>query len=188
MPLVASEQRSPAWFDARKGVITASIAADCLGLGTKSRQWAWRTIKGVEPSTDNKYMEWGREFEARARRDYEVQTGNLVEETGFWIHESIPYLGASPDGLIDGDGCLELFCPHQIVTAVPLYKRIQALVQLMVTGRQWCDFFAWTHNGTFLQRIHRSGLPGLQRRLTEFYVAYVLGNQEPPRKARRKKR
>ena len=38
-----------------------------------------------------------------------------VEETGFYVHVEHPYIGASPDGLVQydchGPGLLEIKCP-----------------------------------------------------------------------------
>lgn len=188
MPEIVKSQRTQEWFMARAGRITASIAADCLGLGLNSRASAWRTILMTEPDKDSPAKFWGREHEDEARAEYEIQSGAFVNTTGFWVHPSLDWLGASPDGLIGDEGILEILCPKAPRQSVPLYKRIQALTQLIVTERQWCDFWAWHPDGCWGQRIYRSGLDGLLRRLTEFYTNYVLKGVEPERKKPRRKR
>ena len=45
-------------------------------------------------------MEYGVEEEPQARRAYVMATGSNVVETGMWINTEVPFLGASPDGLI----------------------------------------------------------------------------------------
>jgi putative phage-type endonuclease len=185
-----TDQRTDAWIEARKGKITASVAAGCLGLCPyTSRQEAWRRILGTSANGSNRHMAWGVEFEAKARETYECLTGNLVEETGFWVHPSIPWLGASPDGFIGFDGMLEVKCPSHCPDngMVPIHHRIQMLVQMACTGRQWCDYFVWTHEATFLRRVFPAGTDGIIRRLEAFYQTYVLTKAEPPRKKRKSK-
>lgn len=190
MPELCPNQRTEEWLEARKGKITASLAAGCLGLHPyMSAKKAWREIMGCDgPRLENRHMQWGIQFEAAARLDYEAEQGVFIETTGFWVHPLLPWLGASPDGLIGTDGLCEIKCPTNAPSAVPLHYRIQCLVQLAVTGRAWCDFYCWAANGErFLQRVHRAGIPGLLVRLEHFYRSYVLTNTEPPRKARKRR-
>ncbi len=190
MPQLISDQRTDEWLGARMGRITASLAAACLGLDShKSRAAAWREITGTGKQKQNRAMRWGQENEPKARAAYEVLTGNIVEETGFWVHPLYDWLGASPDGLIGDIGLLECKCPANLPPEVPVPHRIQCMVQLAVTGRLWCDYVAWVDDDHhFLQRIDRRGLAGLLHRLKQFYRAFVETGIEPPKRARRKKR
>lgn len=188
MPEITFAQRSEEWYDARRGKITASLAAACLNLDPhKSARAAWREILGIDgPRKTNRAMEWGITWECQARLDYEAEQATFVETTGFWVHDTLPWLGASPDGLVGADGLAEIKCPLKARNAVPIHHRIQCLVQLAVTGRLWCDYFSWGVQGDrFLARVHRAGIPGLLVRLEKFYREYVLTNTEPPRKARK---
>ena len=45
-------------------------------------------------------MEYWVEEEPQARIAYMMATGSIVVETGMWINTEVPFLGASPDGLI----------------------------------------------------------------------------------------
>ncbi len=183
MPLLEASQRTDAWHEARAGKITASLAAACLGLHPhSSRMAAWREITGRGGPSDNAFMAWGRQNEAEARRCYEAETGLLVRETGFWVHPKLPWLGASPDGLVGQSGQLEVKCPTLLPGSVPIHHRIQVLVQLACTGRSWCDYFAWTPEASFLRRIYPAGTAGLLRRLEGFYRQFVLTDIEPPSK------
>lgn len=193
MPLLELDQRSDAWVQARVGRITASVAAACLGLDPyKSRAEAWRTIKG-KTYAGNKHTDWGHTFEAMARRHYEVETGEMVQETGFWVHPSLDWLGASPDGFVGPVGLLEVKCPSKLPSKVPVHHHLQMLVQMIVTGREWCDYFVFLPPGAgqeaqfWMQRVYLKGEAGLIRKLKAFYDAYVVPNVEPPRKKRRKK-
>lgn len=189
MPLLISEQGTDTWLAARVGKITASVAAGCLGFDKHlSRAAAWRLIRGT-PKSPNRHMNYGREWEPAARRDYETATGLLVTRTGFWLHPCIDWLGASPDGLVGDDGLVEIKCPGEVPAFVPPAHRIQMLIQLEVTGREWCDYFAWVRKQKpFLCRVHRcSGTVKLVRKLAAFREQYLLTGIQPPRKQRRKR-
>ena len=113
MPQITVAQRTPEWHAARKGKVTASIAAACLGLDKyTSRKKAWRTILGREPEdTGNPHLARGVLFEPKARWEYEVLTGNTVVETGLWTHPECEWLAASVDGCVGDDAILECKCP-----------------------------------------------------------------------------
>ncbi len=194
MPLIKCIQGSPEWHEARKGKLTASIAAACLGLDPNcSRQKAWRIIRGTEIEKPNEYRDkllaHGNTFEAAARTAYELETGNLVLETGFWVHPSIPWLGASPDGLVGREGGVEIKCPGTLPTEIPERHRIQMEVCMWCTGRAWWDYLAWTHTGHYLSHcvMGMGTMPDLIWKLEHFYKTYVLTGTEPPRKERKKK-
>jgi len=95
-------------------------------------------------------MQWGLEQEASAKSRYEELTGNFVNPCGFAIHGAIPFFGASPDGLVDDDGLIEVKCPTTTTFVewtssgvVPSQHMAQMLAQLAVTGRRYVDFFAY---------------------------------------------
>jgi hypothetical protein len=133
-------------------------------------------------------MAWGRDHEQQARSDYEDMYGELAFETGFWVHPTIPWLGASPDGLVGADGMVEIKCPAAMPKAVPLHHRIQCLIQLAVTGRAWCDYFVWANGACWMWSIKPAGIAGLIGRLEAFRTEFVVPKLEPPRKSKRRKR
>ena len=65
---------------------------------------------------------WGMSNEDKVRRDY-LQASKQshdkvnVEKSGFIINPNIPYVGASPDGIVTcnccGKGVLEIKCPFK---------------------------------------------------------------------------
>ena len=94
------------------------------------------------------YMKRGSELEPFARKAYEMQTFNDVELGGFF--EMNEFVGASPDGLIEEDGLLEIKCPsystminYLLKQELPNEYKYQVYGQLMVTERKWCHFFAY---------------------------------------------
>lgn len=194
MPEICKSQRSDEWHLLHRNRITASAAAACLGLSTyDSRQKAWRSILGLQDATpENSYIQWGERIEPVARKSYEVLTGNIVTEAGFWVHPVYDWLGASPDGLIGKDGLVEIKCPGmgnigKLPTSVPITHRIQCIVQLAVTGRKWVDYFSFVDGGYFLKRIFRSGVDGIVAKLKKFYETYILTGIEPERKKPRRR-
>lgn len=190
MPLLLDgAQRSEEWFAARKGRITASLAAGCLGLDPYcSPRKAWKQITTGGAGAPNRAMLWGVINEGTCRAAYEEETGNLAFETGFWVHPEYPWLGASPDGLVLPNGLLECKCPYKLPAGPSEAQRLQMLVQLAVCERAWVDFYCWTPSATLLQRVLRPAatvLDNLVSRLKEFYDAFVVTGVQPPRRKRK---
>ena len=115
------EQGSPEWFLQRLGKATASRIADIVAQ-TKTGYGASRESYAVElaleritgqrgESFSNSFMQWGTETEPQARVAYEAHTGRIVDEVAMLPHPTIAMSGASPDGLIDADGQIEIKCP-----------------------------------------------------------------------------
>ena len=154
------KQGSQEWLDARLGMLTGSRLARALaktGKGWSDKRagvmfelLAEQLTGESADSYVSKDMQWGRDYEADARRMYEVTTGNMVSECGLIEHPTIKGLGASPDGLIDDDGLLEIKCPKttthlQYIYAgvVPEAYTLQMDLQLLCTQRKWCDFASY---------------------------------------------
>jgi putative phage-type endonuclease len=151
------EQRTDEWFAARLGKVTASKVADVMAR-TKSGYSASREnymaqlvveqITGTrQESFSNNAMQWGTDQEPFARGAYEATSGNMVEEVGFMNHPTIAMAGASPDGLIGSDGCVEIKCPNTatmietlLTGAVPHKYFTQMQMQMACAGRAWCDY------------------------------------------------
>jgi predicted phage-related endonuclease len=72
-----------------------------------------------------------------------------VDEVDF-VHHPLLEAGASPDGLVGEDGCIEIKCPNTATMleyiedrSVPRKYLLQMQWQLACTGRNWCDFVAF---------------------------------------------
>ncbi|MDE1188544.1 MAG: YqaJ viral recombinase family protein [Pantoea sp.] len=182
------EQRTDEWFAARCGKVTASRLADVMAR-TKSGYSASRqnymaelicqrlTGKSQEGFT-NAAMQRGTELEPVAREMYVLnQFDAQVVETGFVNHPEISGFGASPDGLVNDDGLIEIKCPNtwtHLETLKsgkpPLRYLLQMHAQMMCTGRKWCDFVSYDDRlppelAYFETRIH----------LDETLVAEITG-------------
>ena len=154
------EQRTEEWHQARLGKVTASRIADVMAK-TKAGYGASRANYMAEliverltgrpgDSFQSPAMTWGTNTEPLARAAYEAHKGVLVEEVGFVPHPTIPMAGASPDGLVDMDGLVEIKCPNTathietLMTGnVPLKYIFQMHWQMICTGREWCDFVSF---------------------------------------------
>lgn len=150
-------QETSEWMAARAGNFTASRAADLMAR-TRSGPSASRAnliaTLAVERITGecvttytNAAMQRGTELEAEARDAYSFERAVTVTETGYVAHPTLARVGASPDGLIDDDGLVELKCPASMQKHLDALRsgahaheyRWQLQHQLMVTGREWVD-------------------------------------------------
>lgn len=172
-----SIQGSEEWFNERLGRATASRIADIVartktGYSTSRENYCTelaleRLTSTRQESFSNGAMQWGTDTEPLARAAYEAHTGAMVEEVGMVPHPSILMSGASPDGLIDRDGLIEIKCPNSATHAKTLLggkpdgKYItQMQWQMACTGRKWCDFVSFdprfpAHLQLFVLRVDR---------------------------------
>ena len=170
-------QRSNEWFAARCGSLGASQLADALAK-TKSGWGASRAnlraklvverLTGQqEESFTSAAMQWGVDKEEEARTAYSFLTGRNVVEVGLYKHPTIIGSHASPDGLVDDDGCLEIKCPNSATHIETLKSNqvahkylLQMQWQMACADRQWCDFVSFDprmpeHLMMYVQRVQR---------------------------------
>ena len=148
-------QRSDEWFLARRGRFTASSVKNILmapstkGYQDEVKRVVFERITGLSPdSFESEWMTRGKEMESEAINHYQATTFNVVEPCGFFTYEE--WMGASPDGLIGEDGLIEVKCPkystmidYLLSGKVPKDYYAQIQMQLLCTGRKWCDFVAY---------------------------------------------
>ena len=154
------EQRSPEWYAARLGKVTASRVADLMaktksGYSTSRANYMAELIcerltgKPTEGYT-NGAMQWGIDTEPQAKAAYVFLHDAPVEECAFAEHGTIGSFGASPDGLVGDDGLVEIKCPNTathldflLTKTIPGKYITQMQTQMACTGRQWCDFVSF---------------------------------------------
>ena len=171
------DQRSDEWFQARLGKVTASRIADLMartksGYSTSRANYTAELIAerltGIKGDFyQNAAMQWGTEQEPHARAAYEILKGVLVNEVGFVPHPTISDSGASPDGLVEEDGLVEIKCPFTathldfLTTGnVPEKYNLQMHWQMACTGRAWCDYVSYDPRlppkmGIAIKRVNR---------------------------------
>lgn len=179
--VVGAEQRTPEWFAARAGRVTASRACDVVAK-IKSGEAAARKNYRIQlvaerltgtPQEDgyvSPAMARGIELEPAAFAAYEALTGQIPERVGFLSHDELR-IGASPDGVIgDYEGILELKVPNPATHIgylrggkLPADYMPQACHLLLVSDAAYVDFMSYGPNfpdalQTFLVRVYRSDL------------------------------
>jgi putative phage-type endonuclease len=171
------EQGTDEWKHIRLGKVTASGVADVLAK-TKSGvsasrgnyliKLALQRVTGeIEDGFTSDAMAWGIDNEAQARVAYEVKSGNFVDQVAFVDHPIIPWFGASPDGLVNNDGLVEIKCPNSATHwsyikagEPPMKYYIQMQAQMACTDRKWCDFVSFDprmpdRSKLFIKRVMR---------------------------------
>lgn len=156
------EQRSDEWYEARCGIVTASVVGRLVTparLTTASNDdsrallahlVAERITGHVEPTYTNADMFRGIVEEPRARDLYSEHYAP-AREVGFMVRDDWGFrLGYSPDGLVGDDGLIEVKAPRAkthlttvLAGEVPPHYMAQIQCGLLVSGRAWCDFISF---------------------------------------------
>lgn len=155
------EQKSPEWFALRREFPLTASEAQAIGNNGKGleslvyEKLAEAYSSGIVEQYTNEHIDRGIELEPQARSLYELETGNTVTEVGFVTNEKVSKVaGASPDGLVAKDGLFEAKCfddtKHfkMIVNGLEVEPKYewQMQMQMLITGRKWCDFVAYNPN------------------------------------------
>jgi putative phage-type endonuclease len=171
------EQGTEAWHQLRLGKVTASRVADIMAKtktgvsasrGNYLIELALQRVTGtIEPTYINEAMQRGTEEEPRARIAYEVHTNTFVDQVAFIDHPTIEWFGASPDGLIDTNGMVEIKNPNSSThwatikaDEIPSKYYIQMMAQLSCTGREWNDYVSFDsrfpeRSQLYIKRLYR---------------------------------
>ena len=151
-------QRHEDWVADRVGKITASRVKDISAKPRKGKALnatmttllTERLTGEIEDRRISDAMQWGIDNEPNAIAAYENITSSFVVGCGLIPHPTISMSGASPDGLIDDDGLIEVKCPNRdthtntiLTQKVPDEYMPQITWQLACTGRKWCDFVSY---------------------------------------------
>ena len=140
-------QRTPEWYATRRELITASDFGQALGsgkFGTPKQFFAKKC--GYEPERPFNALipplKWGVMFEPVANEIYCHKNNVRVHEFGLLRHPTVPYLGASPDGITDLGVMVEIKCPYKrkIDGTIPSQYFHQIQGQLEVCGLTECDY------------------------------------------------
>lgn len=180
MPVLEGiDQNTDEWLHARAGCVTASRMTDVIaklkrkdGMAAARHAYLIEVVVGrLTGLNPEKYvtaaMQAGIDNEPLAKAAYEIATGNVIEDGGFWLHPSIKFFGASPDGLIGEEGLVEAKAPQPdthlgyiLDGVVPEEYMPQMIAQMACTGRKWVDFVSHCPNmprnlRTFIRRYER---------------------------------
>ena len=147
-------QRTPEWLEARRGMITASDAAQAMGCGKFGTQRDFYVGKCFPPAASvwsssaalPPPLKWGTMYEPVAACAYRLRSAHKAElhEFGLLQHADLGFLGASPDGINDLGVMVELKCPYRrkiVEGQLPMQYYYQIQQQLDVCGLDACDYF-----------------------------------------------
>lgn len=170
-------QGSPEWYAFRAGKVSASRIADLTartktGWSTSRKHYmdklvAERITGRPMPQRSVPSLDRRLEMEPEARTAYEFYSDYTVRQVGCVEHPRIPNALASPDGLIDDDGGLEIKnCDtpahiEMLTTGVIDKGYIQQCdFGMACTGRKWWDFASYDPSmpedlKLYVQRIYR---------------------------------
>lgn len=155
------EQGSPEWFQQRIGCCTGSRVGDAIGKlksgkysasrGAYAMELVCERLTNLTPSHFvTEAMQWGIEQEPVARAAYEIAAEVEVEDGCYAMHDEIKWFGASSDGLVGQDGCIEIKCPTSLTHlqwvidgCVPDEHLGQMKAAMSCYGRKWCDFISF---------------------------------------------
>jgi len=166
--VIATEQRTEEWYQARLGKFTCSEVYNLLtepklkadkeagNLSKSALSYIYTKIAeqltGKRQEVSSKAMEWGTEYEPYARSMYE-QVFEPVTEVGF-IYDG--RLGGSPDGLVGEKGGIEIKCPYtydvhleNLLLTKDTFKQArkeyywQIMGCMFLTEREWWDFVSF---------------------------------------------
>ena len=148
-------------------------------------------------------LKYGRNMETVARDKYlsyfkKSRQNVSYRECGLFLYPPKPYLGASPDLLVEcsccGQGVLEIKCPYSLLNEVPAANNVPYLElrngqtvlkkkhsyfaqiqgQMSVTERNWCHFLIYTQKGQHFEKIffEKEYWFKIENNLILFYIRY----------------
>ena len=181
------QSENPNWILFRKHVVTASIAQDVktryLTLTKYIKKGKeidltciFKTISGENSlNPDLPSLKYGRCMEQNAVdsfvKSFRINhKGVCLTECGLFLLRGQPYVGGSPDRIIEwsccGKACVEIKCPYSIRHTSPLDSSVKLSYmknkdgtiylnrkQMASTGLPHCYFYVWTTHGSFLEKL-----------------------------------
>ena len=154
------QQGTLAWLQARVGIPTASefnqLLTPELKVRTGQMPVSYLAKKVAEawfgaplPDINSFDMEQGSILEEEAIPFYELQYNQTVDRVGF-ITTDDGRIGCSPDGLLHGDGGIEIKCPrlqthigYLLDGELPKDYAAQVHGSMFVTGAPWWKFLSY---------------------------------------------
>lgn len=156
-------------------------------------------------STNKTYsegMSHGKNYEAKALSAFEKKLQIKTKKAGFFICVAKPFLGATPDAVIDLESIVEVKCPYNgrnekikpgknfwfltyneegsIVIKTNSNYFFQVQGQLFITKRQFCYFVVYTFCDLFVQKIefdqdyfHNSMIPKLELFYSKHFRPFI---------------
>lgn len=206
--VTALQSISSKWMLHRAGRITASISKSAFTCDLERTKTLVDTVMQYKDQVDVVATRYGKRMETRARDVYtkkleQIHTNFQVKTTGLHINTDFPYLGASPDGIVQCDchglGLVEIKCPFKFKKSLKNWRQnklcpinltgefkqnhayyFQVQHQMLVTDTKYCDFFVFSQGNcaedTFLLRVERNDkfCQSLLLKLSETFQKVIL--------------
>ncbi|XP_076299458.1 uncharacterized protein LOC143218255 [Lasioglossum baleicum] len=175
--ITRGQANSDTWYFYRKHLLTASNFGKVCKLRDSTNR-AGTIITTMYPQILKvAAVEYGKENEKIALEELAAELGVPIKPCGLFIDYDIPYLGATPDGLINDDTIVEIKCPYsakdmsaddalenisclrgmiindQMNRTHDYYYQVQG--QLHATNRQYAYFCFWTPHSRKTVRVER---------------------------------
>lgn len=204
---------SAMWYYYRRKIITASHFGHICKMRASTSCASRVKLIAYPQDIQVEAIQHGIEYENTARKCIETALNIHIERCGLFIDEQIPFLGASPDGLIESDGIVEIKCPFAARFVTPedaiarnisnlkalylhekdehmkqshiYYYQVQG--QLHITQRDYCIFAIWTPLGLKVETIVRDDIfwnENMEKKLVQFYEQCLLPEIVDPRRER----
>ncbi|XP_040358542.1 uncharacterized protein LOC121047403 [Ixodes scapularis] len=194
----------PLWHHYREGIITASLANRVYTwvhtcrtkVGPHDPRSLSNAVLGKTKCRATNDMKRGLLLEPEARTLFQEKNASHVDldvkESGLFLSQSHPFLGASPDGIVSCSCCekrlIEIKCPRSLATfskselhdgrLKPTSKHYaQVQMQMGVTGRKLCILFVYCSKDDYRQvsvPFDEKYFHELVERCTFFYDTYFL--------------
>ncbi|XP_063216740.1 uncharacterized protein LOC134527744 isoform X1 [Bacillus rossius redtenbacheri] len=159
------------WLERRRKMLTASkFGRICRRRATTSCKALVKNIIYSSSISSVPAIAYGKKNESIALEQLERQENLVIQQCGLFIDEQLPFLGATPDGLIGEHGLVEIKCPSsaagidvdkavsdgklgylmcndqnkvtRLKTNHDYYYQVQG--QLHITNRKFALFAIWT--------------------------------------------
>ena len=156
-----TQQRTPAWYERRHNMITASAAWKAFGTDAVINQLIYEKCKpflecGDAPAAQavnvnvDSPLHWGQKYEQLSSAIYQLKNNTILGEFGCIQHSNpgLSFLGGSPDG-INVDESSSLYgrmveiknIVNRDITGIPKEEYwIQMQIQMEVCNLDSCDF------------------------------------------------
>jgi putative phage-type endonuclease len=147
------KQKTPAWYEQRSKLITASNIWKCLSSQSNQNSIIYEKCKpnegfNMDYVNTNSPMHWGVKYEPLTVMVYENMYQTEIQEFGCIPHSTYPFIGASPDGINVDPNSLRYGRMLEIkniynreITQFPKEEYwIQCQVQMETCNLEDCDF------------------------------------------------
>ena len=183
------QNKNDRWFDERqKRIQSSNFYRVCVATDRTNKDELAQSYVQGHSVRQTEAMRHGNKYEREAVHKYEQDKNSTVASCGIYVSRTLPFLGASPDGVVNDEVIVEVKCPfsakNKTISPVtipylkeengflmlsqkhPYYYQIQG--QLFCSERQMCDLIIYTLTDIAYIRIERN----------ESFISYMKSELE----------